>query len=43
MTLKQQQWRIQLKKNDHSRKTYFDISDNTGMICMEFEADTLEK
>ena len=43
MTLKQQQWWIPLKKNDHSGKTYFDISDNTGLICFGFEADTLEK
>ena len=43
MTSKQQQWRIPLKKNVNSCKTFFDISVITGQISMEFEADTQEK
>ena len=42
MTLKQQQWRIPLKNFD-SGKIFFNTSDNTGLICMEFKADTSEK
>ena len=43
MTSKQQQWRIPLKNPVNSGKTFFDISVNTGQICMGFEADTPEK
>ena len=43
MTSKQQQWRIPLKNLVESGKTFFDISVNTGQICKEFKADTLEK
>ena len=44
MTSKQQQWRIlvPLKKPVDSGKTFFDISINTGQICMGFEADIPE-
>ena len=37
MTSKQQQWWIPLKK--HSGKTFFDISVNTGQVCMGFKAN----
>ena len=41
MTSKQQWW-IPLKNLVYSGKTFFDISVNTGQICMGFEADTPE-
>ena len=31
------------KKHVDSAKASFDISINTGQICMEFKADTMEK
>ena len=43
MTSKQQQWWMPLKKNVDSGKTFFDISVNTGQICMGFEAEIPEK
>ena len=43
VTSKQQQWRIPLKNPVDSDKTSFDISVNTGQICMGFEAETPEK
>ena len=32
-----------IEKNIDSGKTFFDISVNTGQICIGFEADTLKK
>ena len=31
------------QKLGNSGKTFFEVSINTGQICMGFEADTLEK
>ena len=42
VTSKQQQWRVPLKNPIDSGKIFFDISVNTGQICMIFEADTTE-
>ena len=42
MISKQQQWGIPLK-NSGQFKTFFNISFNTGQICMGFEADTPQK
>ena len=39
MTSKRQQWRIPLKTVD-SGQNFFDISVNTGRICMGLETDT---
>ena len=35
-----QHWRILLKKTVDSGKSFFDISVNTGQICMGFESYT---
>ena len=43
MTSKRQKWRIPLKTPVDSGKAFFDISVNTGQICIGFEADTPEK
>ena len=32
-----------IEKNVDSGKTFFDISINTGQICLGFEIDTMEK
>ena len=42
VTSKQQQWRIPLKNPVDSGKTFFDMSTNTGQICIGFETDTSE-
>ena len=43
MTSKQQQQLIPLKNPVNSGKTFIDISVNTGLIGMGFEADTPKK